>query len=336
MGIDPADPGCFPSSYDASSDSVRFHRVQRDDLARAAFLDARLTAPLGELGPLPAGDLPEPAGAPPHFVLHTAFCCSTLLARCLDAPGINLSLREPGILMDLANALRTAPPEGQQRIRTTCRRVLGLLARPFADAESVLIKPTNAITSLYPLLPRLLPSSRFVLLHSGLRAFLVSVIKKGEQGRHFVRTLYNIFALDGTGLSRLPQRQAMTFTDLQVAALVWRHQIEALQGVLEDAAAPRSIVLDGDAFLADPLAHLRRVRDGLGLGIPDAELAAIASGPLFQRNAKFDDQAYDSGARDAEARDIEAVWGDTLDLICQWAGSLELDRAVAPVFSGAG
>jgi hypothetical protein len=322
------DPVSFPTDYDAATHSFGLCRVTRDDLVRAPFLDGRFTEGRPPLERVSA-TAPTPNTTPSlGFVLHTAFCGSTLLTRCLDAPGVNLSLREPNVLMDLANAVRTRPAAEQSRVREALDAALGRLAQPYADAEAVLIKPTNAATAVYPLIASARAGARFVLLHSGLRSFLVSVIKKGEQGRHFVRTLYNIFGLDGTGVSRIPARQAMTFTDLQVAALVWRHQIEALDSLCEQAGGARTLVLDGEDFIRDPRRHLPRLRDFLGLAFSDDDLAAIAAGDLFQRNAKFDDERYDAGVREEEARGIEDAWAGTLDLICGWAAGLVLDRRV--------
>lgn len=328
--MDGADPGSFPTDYDPATHSIGLCRAARDDLARAPFLDGRFTEGRRALERVSAATPVSDTTPSLGFVLHTAFCGSTLLTRCLDAPGVNLSLREPNVLMDLANAARTRPASEQPRVREALDAALGRLAQSRTDAEAVLVKPTNAATAIYPLLAAARPDARFVLLHSGLRPFLVSVIKKGEQGRHFVRTLYNIFGLDGSGLSRIPQRQAMTFTDLQVAALVWRHQIEALDALREQTGGARTLVLDGDDFIRDPHRHLPALRDFLKLGFSDDDLAAIAGGELFQRNAKFDDERYDAGVREAEARGIETGWAETLDLICGWAAGLVLDRRVGP------
>ncbi|MEO5741434.1 MAG: hypothetical protein ABIS29_12645, partial [Vicinamibacterales bacterium] len=37
-----------------------------------------------------------------RFILHTAFCCSTLLARCIDYPGSARTLRELPVFSGLA------------------------------------------------------------------------------------------------------------------------------------------------------------------------------------------------------------------------------------------
>jgi len=329
MSADVTDPGCFPTAFDPATHTIRFCRVGRADLVEAPFLDRRLTDRLPALGSIGADAAIAEQARAPDFVLHTAFCGSTLLARSLDVRGINVSLREPNVLMDLANAVRIRPPAEQARIRRALGNALALLARPFESDEHVLIKPTNSATSLYLPICEALPTARFVLLHSSLRAFLVSVIKKGEEGRHFVRTLYNIFALDGTGLGRIPQRQAMAFTDLQVAALVWRHQIETLEALRERVGATRALTLDGDAFIANPGRHLRRVRDFLGMALGDDEVDEIARSGLFRRNAKFESEEYDAGVRESESREIEGAWGTTLDLITRWGRGLVLDRPVA-------
>ncbi|HSG88862.1 MAG TPA: hypothetical protein VLA56_06600 [Pseudomonadales bacterium] len=336
--VPPDDPTFFPAAFDATAGTLSFCRAERRTLSEAAFLDDRFVAGAESLGAIAAATLSGRAAADttpaaPAFVLHTAFCCSTLISRCLDLPGINLSLREPGVLMDLANALRMVPPERRPAVREALAVTVGLLARGHAPGERILVKPTNAATSLYASLLEVAPDARAVLLFSGLRAFLVSVLKKGEAGRHFVRALYNIFALDGTGLSRIPARQAMAFTDLQVAALVWRHQVESFQGLLDALPGERLHVLDGDRFLADPRAALGALCGFLRLDVDDETLDAVATGPALARDAKFDDQAFDVGTRRSEARAVESRWGTELDLICGWAGPLVLDRPVDPRFT---
>jgi hypothetical protein len=332
------DPRVFPAGFDAASGKLSFCRADRAALSGAAFLDERFVADAESLGAVDAQALvgvleQSQAVAAPDFILHTAFCCSTLISRCLDLPGINLALREPGVLMDLANALRMAAPPARAPLSRVLVTTLGLLARPHASGERVLLKPTNAATSLYAGALEAVPSARAVLLYSSLRAFLISVLKKGEKGRHFVRTLYNIFCLDGGGLSRLPARQAMTFTDLQVAALVWRHQIECFQALLETTAPERLLTLDGDRFLAEPRAVLGELCGFFGLPVDGPGLDAVAEGPLLARNAKFEGQDFDLGTRQSEAREMESRWGAELDLICGWAASLQLDRAVDARFT---
>src|SRR5947209_12917180 len=45
------------------------------------------------------GDAPR---APLHFIFHSSFCCSTLLANALAVPGTSSILKEPNILVNVA------------------------------------------------------------------------------------------------------------------------------------------------------------------------------------------------------------------------------------------
>jgi hypothetical protein len=275
--------------------------------------------------PLQGIEVPPPP-QPPRFLFHTAFCCSTLIARCLDQEGLCLALKEPGLLMDLANALRMAPDAATRTpVREAARSGLRLLARPSVAGERVLMKPANAAAGFHDAMLELMPGSRGVLLFSDLRAFLTSILKKGETGRAFVRTLYNIFALDGTGLSRIPSRQAMGCTDMQVAALVWRHQMETHAGLLQ-AHGDRLMVLDCEDFLSRPAAVLQQLDSHLQLGLGDERIEAVVAGDLLQRNAKFADDDFDAATRRSEAARVEGQWGEDLDRIVDWTRGLTLDR----------
>jgi hypothetical protein len=323
-----ADPSWLPDGYDPARDVVRFARVDREALKREAFLDGRMAASVQERAEAPFAEVaatverssPPP---PPAFLFHSSFCCSTLLARALDAPGRTLALKEPNVLLDLANALRV-----QERFRRDVAQfdravgvVFSLLARPHAEGERVLVKPTNTASTLLAF--ALKRGARCLLLYGGLRDFLISILKKGEEGRSFVRGQYNIFALDGGGLSAIPARQAMTFTDLQVATIVWRHQVEQFHRALASGDG-RLVSLDFRILLAEPARTLKGAARHLELGIPDASLDAVAKGEIFARDAKFSDRAYDTSARTRDEAALEERWAAELDLMETWAKGLHL------------
>ena len=103
-------PEWFPIGLSQDYRTIRFGRVSRDDLAHEAFLDQRMSGSVRAVQEHPVREIVAQAGEFPAelpvFVFHSAFCCSTLLARAFDAPGRCLSLKEPDVLMGLANALR--------------------------------------------------------------------------------------------------------------------------------------------------------------------------------------------------------------------------------------
>lgn len=329
-----SDPAWFPEGLDTGRDIIRFARVTREGLASTPFLDQRM-APIitgrtelrlsEAMAAWKGGKARKPLM--PAFLFHSAFCCSTLLARALDAPGTCLALKEPDILMQLANALRVDDslkrnPDGAQALSSF---VFALLARPFATGERVLVKPTNSANNLIEPVRR--SGARALILYGDLRSFLVSVIKKGEPCKGFMRLQYNIFSLDAGGLAAIPHRQAMGLTDLQVAALVWRHQMEEFSSHLDADAGLAS--LDFKHLLAEPAPVLKAVSRQLKLRLTDAQIAAAATGPVFRENSKAADEAYDPKTRGQDEATLEAANRDTLDLIDPWAQNLTLRRTIA-------
>src|SRR4029079_6172288 len=116
---------------------------------------------------------------------------------------------------------------------------------------AVLIKPSNIVNNLIDDALAALPDRKVVLLYSDLRSFLVSVLKKGEQGRGFVRRLCLSFSLDVAEARDVPARELLQMTDLQMAAAVWLMQMQLLERQLKRRDA-RVRTLDAAVFLSDP------------------------------------------------------------------------------------
>ena len=249
------------------------------------------------------------------------------MARALDIPGKSLALKEPDILMQLANARRMATQSGTSEATLAALEnlVLSLLGRRFSPHEVIIIKPTNPASPLIDIALKRGETCLFMV--SSLQDFLISVIKKGEACRSFVRTLYNIFALDPESLSQIPQRQALTFTDLQIAALVWHHQVQHMTASAQRASS-KIKAMDGTKLPADPAPYLSAATNIFDLRWTETEVTTQAAGPVFQKNSKFDDQSYDASIRASEADDIRTAHAEAIELTKKWATSINLGGTI--------
>jgi len=318
------DPHWLPDALDAGRGAIRFVRIDSEALRREAFLDARKDPSVAAWAEAAIADLAPhaPAPAPAAYIFHSAFCGSTLLARALDMPGRTLSLKEPNVLLDLANARRVHPAyRSDDLFRRHSDIVFRLLERRRATEERIVIKPTNLVLPLAPFV--MARGSAVLFLYGSLREFLYSILKKGEEGRAFARKMFNIFALDRTPLGAIDPRQAMALTDLQAAALVWRHQLEEMSALL---TAPRAASLDYESFIAATAGMLRAAAAALDLALPAGALDDAAQGPVFQSDAKFSEKAFTAQTRRAANDALEARHGQDLSTIVAWAERTRLQR----------
>ncbi|MGH8272086.1 MAG: hypothetical protein ACRESG_07150 [Gammaproteobacteria bacterium] len=276
-------------AWDFAADRAHFLRVDRDLLAQSSFLDQRIATDTANPDEVPIGELlaepvPGTSSTPTGFIFHTAFCCSTLLARSLDLPGRSLVLREPATLLQLADLKRGLTTSTHSE-STLLPLTLDFLARPFAPDERVIVKPTNVVNNLAADILALRPAARALVLYDELEPFLLAVLKRPRESKRGIEQFLTRLLADPSGRAWAAEH-ALPKSLAERAALVWALQILALRALLAGAHADRIRLLAAPELLADPAAALTASAAWLGLELPREEAAAIAAGPLWTRHAK--------------------------------------------------
>ena len=313
------DSGWFLDRIVPQLDIAVLKPTTRQAIARGIFLDHRWTQDGAPTAQIPLGALRDYAGRDrPAMIWHTAYCCSTLVADLLDAPGACLALREPGALLDLAAARRAGAPCADDRL---IRAVFSRLARSPDAAERVVIKPSNGANALIGVDM----GGQALMLYSSCRDFVVSVVagvpphEGGEDRRRFARTLM----LDRATSERpnVPWRplDLSVMTDLQIAALLWHAQVMEFRAVARQRGPGRVRSLDCADFLADPRRALTAIDAFMGLGLGADRVDAAVSGEKLARHAKTPALAFSPTRRDQDLRAAAAAIGPALDAVVAWS-----------------
>lgn len=327
------DPNWYLHGLNLDAGRLLFVKTSAQQLSAASFLDNRFeikNLPTAEVGlqeiMQQSNDLTI---TPPRFVFHTAFCCSTLLARCLDLPGHCVALKEPEVLMTLANYQRTGHKllANPRDAHALYRLITFLLFRPFAENQAVIVKPTNTVNNIIRQLMSTHVDSKALLLHSDLQSFLISTLKKGERGRGFARHLFNIFQMDSAEALQLPGKQLLGMTDLQIAAITWHLQLENFFAALEAFGPAQVSSLHCDRLLDNPEQTLQKVVSHLALTNLQENFAAMMEHAPLSSNAKTPGQDFTASDRQGEYQDTEMQFSESLQLIGQWAQQLRFKFA---------
>jgi hypothetical protein len=314
------DPAWFLHRLDTERDAAIFIKTSRRALSDAAFLDPswdrgqtpRRVVPLSLLKSF-QGERPAPA-----VLWHSAFCCSTLIAGCLDAAGICLALREPAALPDLDTAWRRCDADEE-----TVAAVLGLLGRGFTPDERVAIKPSNGANAL--LSPVASAGGQHVLIYSSCRDFLLAVAGGGpsagggEDRRRLVRALLGERITVGRPGFRWRPEELFAATDLQAAALLWHAQMAEFRAVTRAQGRRRVRSLDCEVFLAEPRRTLEALDSFLEFGLGAARIETAASGPKLSRYAKQPNRAFGAEQRREGLEAVAAELGEHLDQVVAWS-----------------
>lgn len=312
------DPEWLAHRYVESEDRVRFAHVPRRRHGEVPFLTDDC---LGELGPaheIPAAEcLAQAQPGALHFLFHSAFCGSTMLARVFDRLGWAMALSEPMLFNDLVGFRRRgAQPAAVARLADCATR---LIARPFGVGEAVVVKPSNVINPLAELLMALRPESRAVFLYAPLETFLLSVARKGLQCRLWVRELAEGYLTDGfLAPLGLAVPDVLRQSDLQVAASGWLAQHRHFALMVAKLGPDRIGLLDSEALMTHPADAVAATARHFGLALTDEEAASIAAGPAFSRHSKSG-EAYSADRRGDDYANARSAYGEEIGMVVTWA-----------------
>lgn len=310
-----ADARWLAHRYDETNDAVQFRFVPRQAQRELTFLtDAEIgDAPLVIYARTDC--LAEVSKRPlpmPRFIFHSAYCCSTMLARAFDIQSVSFGLKEPQILNDVSGLqLRRGDP---RQVAAAMDIALLLLARPFESGEVNVIKPSNLTNPMIPLVIAMRPEVRGLLLHAPIEVFVASIARKEIEGRAWVRELmWKLIRLGMLDRFGFTEEELYRQTDLQVAALGWVAQ----QALFADAARRHSGFrsLDSEKFVNEPVNCLRALGDLFEIGL-DAE--AVASGPAFGTHSK-DRRDYSAEERKHERELGQSLHAREIEMVLEWA-----------------
>ena len=316
------DANWLPHSYDPQRKALNFAYLDRRARAAATFLDARHIQHPRLSGFAPVDHLPDDAvnetRGPLHFIFHTSFCCSTLLARAFDQPGVSMGLKEPAVLGQFARDLSTgrSAPGAIRALETT----LHLLSRPLQPNETQIVKPSNLFNALIPQMMHLRPDAKAILLYSPLESFLRTVARRGIYGRLFARQLFQAFSVAMPLDVRYPTDELMQQTDMQIAVQAYLMQIACFRA-LEISYPHRTRTLNSETLLAQPAASFAKACEFFDLDLDEASQAAIVNGPVFRQHAKQPNVAFDGAAYKRQQKVADSSAGE-VKVALDWGGQL--------------
>lgn len=303
--------------HDPVHDAVHFLRVPRERHRAATFLTdeflADSGAPLvvGRKAALQAMGVPGPV----HYIFHSAYCCSTLLARAFDIEGISMGLKEPVILNDISGWRQRGA--GRAELAEVLDSALSLLARPFAPGEATILKPSNLINPFAAAMLAMRPQARALLLYAPLSLYLGSIAKKGMWGRLWVRELFVKLSRDGLLDYGFSPEEVMRQTDLQIAAIGWIAQHRHFLGLAQRFPG-RIRTLDSETLVARPVEVVEALAALYGLPLGREDAARIAAGDAFVRHSKGGD-LFGQADRHAEQREAAIVHAEEIEKVTAWA-----------------
>lgn len=352
VGTDPSPPGrsflsklfatpdLLPAAIDFPRDTMTFIPMSRESFRRHSFLDSRFVRPGPRSFSIGLAELlsacSEARPLPLHFILHGAFCGSTLMARHLEELPHCFVLKEPGLLAQLARLKRGAfdpvpfePSSWADWFKVT----MALAARGYPGDVAVIIKPNDVGNWMGHLLLDHDERTRIIFLASPLQSFLLSVLKQGDRrqwARGRIRQLAG-FLVQMPGLNDLA---ADDLDDGQCAAVLWLLNSFLCSSLQERPDADRIRALNSEDLIGSPRETLREAAEFFGLTRDEANRTALTALRPLDYSAKFPDVAYDSKMRDSDRADAERRFGAEAEAAISWAeqvGSGWLSRSSFPI-----
>jgi hypothetical protein len=328
-----ARPDFFPMRIDLQRHVVVFVQMSRETFRRSSFLDQRaiLAGPAARFVDL--DELVErlssgPTGCPAHFILHGAYCGSTLLARYFEELPHCLVLKEPQLLAQIAG-LGNAGPAGTLGSRAWADwfdAVLTLLSRTDAGDAAVLIKAPDQFNWLGNRLLDRDRTAKIIFLSAPLRVFLLSAVKS-EERRRWLRSRARGLRVQ---LAQVPFQGELVPDELthgQLGAVLWLLNSFLCSNLLARPDADRILVMSSEDLIGRPRETFHEAVEFLGLTRDEDIRRTLGAFRPINYYSKEPDVPvhFDAATRGAALAQIEKRFGREVEAAMVWATRMSAD-----------
>lgn len=313
-------PDYFPSRINFENRTVDFLRLSLEDYISSSFLDQRIKCSDPKTYTVSLSDLLEywarnpKSQKPVHFIFHTAFSCSTLLARSLEIIPNCFVLKEPLCLTQLVH-LRFDPrfPDDLRLMWPDILDLLmGLLCRTYNTDDVIVIKTHPYCTAIGESLLERDSRSRALFLFTDLRTFLLLALKRPTYVRRspLVGPPPRAPGLSGVNSNDL--------SDAECAAYLWLDSIFRCGSLLQRYGASRMNPVNADTLLEYRQETLKTSCNTFDLTCSERDISRILKGPIWNYHAKEPEKRFDMEDRTKELILLEHHYGREADEGVAW------------------
>ena len=255
---------------------------------------------------------------PVHYILHTAYCCSTLLAHYFELVPACFVLNEPQVLAQLAIASAQSI-SGWKESLDVCLR---LLTRTFNAEQMPIIKMHVPCNVLGGMLLDCNERATVTYLTMPLNHFLLAVLKS-EMRRGRVRYWTTKTA---SVCPRLADINLHELGDSEVAVCFWLLNRYLCDRLVSSSNMSRVVVADGEKVAESPSALLPAILEKCGLNLDDEQMSWLLDHPSLQWHAKDRLRPFNPDMRRREMAVLQGRFGREVDAATEWASSKGLFR----------
>jgi hypothetical protein len=323
-----ASPEWHPFKINVQRRTVTFGRLSREAYVDSLFLGMELAELTGEdiyefrLDDLflAAAGVPS-VTKPVHYILHTAFCCSTLLSRYFELLPDCFVLKEPQLLAEMGMISTDSLTDWHEVFPLSIR----LLSRTYRADQFPVIKVNVPTNILGPELLGQNPQATIIFMINPLRDFLLSALKKRRR-RGQIRYWNHYTAI--LAAHRIPELAAISpdeLTDAQAIAYWWFVNQFLCHELCSGEYRSRVLMVDGRQVADRPTEILPAIMAHCRLPLDKGLLEKLVTHPSIRKHAKDQTLFYDAESRRQEMADLEQRYAKEADKAIAWAASRGLE-----------
>jgi len=281
---------------------LKFISMNESCYQSSIFLDHRVQRPNQNEMITPIPLIPSVKAGSGHYLFHSSFCGSTLIASVLQHPDTFLALKEPTVLWRISGLkqnpdLALSDSQLQQLLKVS----LSSLCESFHSNQQVVIKPTNLASNLIEDIRKVQSDARMVLLYDDLQSYIVSYLKKPVEGRHNFELIAKHFIQSSPIKHEYDRFLDQYPGDYLACAMVsWHAQLFAFQQHLE-TASDNMVSVSFTDILKSPKLHISTIARFYRPELTMEKLEKELNWAALKLDAKQPNMAY-SPAKRAEDR----------------------------------